>query len=105
MKRPMNNGSGIGNGQTLAGFDLLALLDALAERVAARIQTHTATRRSPRLLTIDAAAEYLGRSRHSIDHMVRSGKLPSVRADRKIFLDRRDLDRWIEQNKVNADGV
>jgi len=59
----MRNGDDNENGQRLAGFDLDTLLADFADRVAARIQTHTATQRSQRLLTIDGAAKYLGRTR------------------------------------------
>lgn len=32
--------------------------------------------------------------------MIAGGKLPVVRADRRVFLDVRDLDRWIDANKA-----
>jgi excisionase family DNA binding protein len=80
------------------------LLDSLADRVAARIlerlgETQCA---SKRLLTTEQAAEYLGRSKESVQHLVSSGKLPTVRSDRRVFLDVRDLDEWIEVNKVRG---
>jgi len=80
------------------------LLDSLAARVAARIlerlgETQCA---SKRLLTMEQAAEYLGRSRESLQHLVSSGKVPTVRSDRRVFLDVRDLDEWIEVNKVRG---
>jgi excisionase family DNA binding protein len=45
------------------------------------------------------AAEYIGRSKSSVQHMITSGALPVVRSDRRVFLDRLDLDGWIDQNK------
>ena len=53
----------------------------------------------PRLLDVEAAATYLGRSKTSIQHMIAAGALPVVRSDRRVFLDRQDLDQWIESNK------
>jgi excisionase family DNA binding protein len=86
-------------------FDLESLLDALAERVAAKLRPctpgATPTRaQEPRLLTVDQAAAYLGRTKMSLQHMISAGRLPIVRADRRVFLDVRDLDAWIEQNKA-----
>ena len=80
------------------------LLDGLAERLAARILEHMGEAQcaSKRLLTMEQAAEYLGRSKESLQHLVSSGKLPTVRSDRRVFLDVRDLDEWIEANKVRG---
>jgi hypothetical protein len=36
--------------------------------------------------------------------MVSAGRLPIVRADRRVFLDVRNLDAWIEQNKEAGTG-
>jgi predicted DNA-binding transcriptional regulator AlpA len=88
----------------------------------------------PRLLDINRAAEYLGLSRWSLYDLVRSGliplvKMPSVRVDlgprktgnpksrrrvlarpdfrqplRKILLDRRDLDQFIDGLPHEKDG-
>ena len=53
----------------------------------------------PRLFTVDDAALYLGRTKKAVQHMIASGKLPTVKADRRVFLDRNDLDEWIERSK------
>jgi hypothetical protein len=31
--------------------------------------------------------------------MVSSGKVPTVRADRRVFVDVEDMDRWITEHK------
>jgi excisionase family DNA binding protein len=85
-------------------IDMESLLDALAERVAEKLKPSTPGTVSqhpaaPRLLTVDQAALYLGRTKTSVQHMVSAGKLPIVRADRRVFFDVRDLDAWIEHNK------
>lgn len=77
-------------------IDLLA--ERLAQRVEARLSEPTAGL-SPRLLPVDQAASYLGRTEDSIRHLIACGKLPVVRADKRIFLDIHDLDRWIQDNK------
>jgi hypothetical protein len=40
------------------------------------------------------------RTPEATQHLVSSGKVPTVRADRRVFLDRLDLDRWIDDNKT-----
>jgi excisionase family DNA binding protein len=85
-------------------LDLEYLLDALAEKVAERLKSPmlggTASESpTPRLLTVEQAAAYLSRTKASVQHMISAGRLPTVRADRRVFLDVRDLDVWIEQNK------
>ena len=53
-----------------------------------------------RLFSIPEAAEYLGRTECAMREMLWAGKLPSVRFDRRIFLDVRDLDEFIEKSKL-----
>jgi excisionase family DNA binding protein len=83
---------------------LNAVLDVLAERLAARVKVDLAQTGvagvKPRLFSVDEAAVYLGRSKEAVEHMIGAGKLAVVRADRRVFLDVRDLDRWIEANKI-----
>lgn len=52
-----------------------------------------------RLLSVPAAAEYLGRSEEAVRHLVRTRKIHAVRADGRILIDKRDLDFWIDANK------
>jgi excisionase family DNA binding protein len=82
-------------------FDIDRLLDALAEKVAARLRGQVAgpAAVTPRLLTVEEAGRYLGRSKESVQHLVAGGKVPTVRSDRRVFLDVRDLDAWIEATK------
>jgi len=53
-----------------------------------------------RLLTVQEASIYLGRSIPSIRELIWNGSLPIVREGRRIHLDIIDLDRWIEQRKT-----
>jgi excisionase family DNA binding protein len=78
-------------------FDLL--LEALAEKLASKL-SQDPSRLYPRLLTVDQAAVYLGRTKEAVQHLVSSGKVPTVRADRRVFLDRNDLDKWIDEHKT-----
>jgi len=73
-----------------------ALVDAIAEAVVAKL---LAAQPEQRLMDIPAAAKYLGRSVHSVRHLIGQRVLPSVRRDDRVFLDRQDLDAWIEMHK------
>ena len=55
-----------------------------------------------RLYSIQEAAEYLGRSVWSVRELIWGGKLPCVKAGRRIHLDIIDLNQWIEKNKVKT---
>ena len=81
-----------------------AMLDTLAAKVAEKIRADllrqdNGTLIRPRLLTIQQATAYLGQTEEAIRHMINTAKIPSVRSDRRIFLDAVDLDHWIESNK------
>jgi excisionase family DNA binding protein len=87
------------------GFDFGALLDALAKRVAVEVRLElqgNGTPLRPRLLTVEQAANYLGRTKDAVNHMIAAGKLPTVKSDRRRFVDVIDLDHWIEDNKQNG---
>jgi hypothetical protein len=84
-----------------AGLDVEALLETLAEKVASKLvgRITSPAQPAPRLLNVQQAAVYLGCSPHSIRHQLKAGKLPSVRRDRRVFLDVKDLDRLIDNAK------
>ena len=81
------------------GLSFDRLLEILAEKLATRLSQEPG-RLYPRLLTIDQAAIYVGRTREALQHLASSGKIPTVRAARRVFLDRLDLDKWIDENKT-----
>ena len=80
-------------------FTFDRLMEVLAEKLANKLSQEP-SRLYPRLLTLDQAAVYLGRTREALQHLASSGKVPTVRADRRVFLDRLDLDKWIDENKT-----
>ena len=54
---------------------------------------------SGRLLTIKEAAAYLGRSVSSVQHLIHRRKLGGVVSiDRRVFIDRVALDKFIEEH-------
>ena len=86
------------------GQSLDLLVDAIADRVADKVRSSLAARASDQavqatLLNVKEAAIYLGRSEQSVQHLIFKRDLPVVRFGRRVHLDRRDLDEWIENNK------
>ena len=84
------------------GFNGNQFFNGFAECVAAKVVERTQESGAPvrpRLLSVEQAAIYIGRTTEAVQHMIASGKLPTVRSDRRVFIDVRDLDAWIEDNK------
>jgi excisionase family DNA binding protein len=54
-----------------------------------------------RLLSIKEAAVYLGRGTYSMRELLWGGQLPYLQCGKggKLWVDRKDLDSWIEANK------
>ncbi len=53
-----------------------------------------------RLYSIKDAAHYLGRSVWATREMLWAGKMPYVKDGKRILLDIRDMDAWIEASKT-----
>lgn len=65
------------------------------------VNTPFSNLKTQRLLNIDEAASYLGRTPGALRMMIHRGSLPVVRlGGRRVQLDREDLDRLIEVNKT-----
>ena len=86
-----------------SSFNIDGLLESLADRISSRLAERLPSvsggATQARLLTVQQAATYLGRTKTAVQHMVASGSLPVVRHDRRVFLDRIDLDKWIDTAK------
>ena len=83
-----------------------SLATKLVAEITAQVLASTQARARPsgerveaRLLTVKEAAQYLARSEQAIRHLVFQRDLPVVRSGRNVRLDRRDLDRWIENSR------
>jgi excisionase family DNA binding protein len=82
-------------------FDVDRLIDAIADRIVEKLGVkHNGASAGARLLTVEQAAEYIGRTKPGMDHLIAAGKIPTVRSDRRVMIDVRDLDKWIEDNKT-----
>ena len=76
-------------------------LDRIAEKLLKRLVPALANgngKAYPRLLTVAQAAEYLGRSKSGIEHLIFNDQIPVVRTGRRVHLDRLQLDEWIRNN-------
>jgi excisionase family DNA binding protein len=80
----------------------VSMLDQYFEEIAARLERRI-DQRAPqnvapkRLFTVPEAAEYLGRSENAIKILIHRGKLPVTRIDSKSQIDKRALDKLIDQ--------
>jgi excisionase family DNA binding protein len=78
------------------------LVEAIAQRTAEILRRDLGLE-TKRLMSIPEAAKYLDRTAHAIRHLIAKGELPKVqRGDNRVFLDRQDLDRWIEMGKTRG---
>ncbi len=87
--------------------EIMAMTAQFAEQITTAIQKDAQTRRptsssglEPRLLTAKQAGEYIGRSEQAVRHLIFQRDIPTVRTGRNVRIDRKDLDRWIENNKA-----
>ncbi len=82
-------------------LDLAPVLRELAQLIAHKLEEQCggSKRIEQRLLTVKQAAQYLGRSEASVQHLIAKGTLRTFRADRRVQLDVQDLDRWIADHK------
>jgi excisionase family DNA binding protein len=75
---------------------LAPLLKMIADAASERLQAG----QPDRLLTVEAAAAYLGRTPAALRHLIATKVIPVVREGRSVHLDRRELDRWIEMRQA-----
>lgn len=56
----------------------------------------------PRLLTLKQAAEELGVRLSMLRREIWEGRLPQVRIGRAVRIDRKDLEAWLERQKIRG---
>jgi len=66
-----------------------------------RIANPLTDRPSKRLYSIPEAAVYLGRTVWAVREMLYNGKMPFIKDGRRVMLDIRDIDAWIEKSKTS----
>ena len=55
-----------------------------------------------RTLSLKAAAEYLSISHWTLRKLIWNGEIPSIRVGRKILIDKKDLNAWVDWNKTTV---
>ncbi len=80
----------------------LGILDQYFEEVAARLERRLDHRIAPsgpakRLFTVPEAAAYLGRTENAVKLLIYRGKLPVTRIDSKWQVDKKALDKLIDE--------
>jgi len=84
------------------GSPIDPLVEAIAQRTAEILRRDLGLE-TKRLMSVEEAAKYLGRTPHAIRHLIANGELEKVqRGDNRVFLDRQGLDRWIELGKTRG---
>lgn len=72
-------------------------INEIATAVAARLPK-APSKRWPELMSIEIAAEYMGREPGGIRHLLETKLLPSCRIDRRVQIRRIDIDRLVERH-------
>jgi excisionase family DNA binding protein len=70
-----------------------------------RLTSYKAARKNPkgpakRLYSVPEAAYYLGRTVDALREIIWAGKIDIVKDGRRVLLDVKDLDTYIERNKT-----
>ncbi|NKE71265.1 helix-turn-helix domain-containing protein [Candidatus Manganitrophus noduliformans] len=73
------------------------------ERLKQNFLTRNYSHSVKRLYTIPEAAVYLGRSIWSVRELIWRGDLPYIKVGRRVHLDVKDLDAFVDQHKVRAE--
>lgn len=55
--------------------------------------------KQPDLLTVDETIRFLRLGRTRVNHMLRSGELPSYKLGRRRLVKRRDLEKFLEAHE------
>jgi len=53
-----------------------------------------------RLFSLQDTSIYLGRSINGVRQMLWDGKMPFIKDGKRIFIDLKDIEIWIEKNKT-----
>ena len=77
------------------------LCSAIAKSVAELLTPLLGARITPRLLDLNQAGIYIGRPPQMVRKLVSAGKIPNSSGDRRILIDRSDLDHFIDRCKID----
>jgi len=74
-------------------------------RALGKIEEYKQARKNPqgpdkRLYSISEAAYYLGRTVNALREIIYRGRLPYVKDGRRVFVDKKDMDDFVEKSKT-----
>ena len=55
---------------------------------------------TPMLLSVSDVSKRIGRSIGATRQLIARGHISAVRCDRRVFVESKELERWIERNRV-----
>lgn len=86
------------------GFNTEVLIRSLiketAETVGLLVRDGAAMPVKRRLLSVEEAAVYMGRTEEAMQHLIATGRIRTVRIDRRVFVDLKDRDKLIQDYKT-----
>jgi len=56
---------------------------------------------TPRYLRVAQAASYLGLAPKTLYRFAKERRIPSIKQGRTVFFDRNDLDKWMQDGRIN----
>lgn len=77
-------------------------IDRIADAVVSRLESRLPATNGNRLLSVDAAAAMLGRSKDAVYMLINRGRLASVREGRRVHIELAELERFIDRNRTAA---
>ena len=86
--------------QSNTQLDALSQIIKAACEEALRATLHIADLSPRRLLSVEETAIYLGLSEREIYNILAAKQLAGVRHGKRIMVDIRDLERWVERHKA-----
>lgn len=81
------------------------LCSMIAKSVVELLMPLLGARIEPRLLDLTQAGSYIGRPPQMVRKLVAAGKISNSSGDRRILIDRADLDQFIDQCKCSHGEV
>jgi excisionase family DNA binding protein len=93
----------VGNFSEAAAADFVSAFakhfaDHCADALVARLPKPNVIQ--PRYLTVQQAADYIGRSKKSFEYLMGKKMFPVIRRDRLVLIDKQDLDAFMARQKV-----
>jgi excisionase family DNA binding protein len=77
-------------------------INAIAEAVVAKLEGRLSAPNGNRLLSVDVAAQMLGRSKDAVYMLINRGRLASVKEGRRVHVELSELERFIDRNRDAA---